>query len=356
MSTSADNPFVVTFFPSQSAQSKTEQKMTLAELAERIRRTHAPMKADLPWLKFGSFGDKRTDKRCLRSNANLRWVSGIEADYDQEQVSFDRAVNVLWNAGVRSLVYTSASHTWPRPRWRVLCPFDLGRQPDQRNKYLARLNGLFGGVFSGESWTLSQSYYFGRADTPPQPGAIVEAIRCVEIDGDSLDLRDGLDAGAIGKSASIRTPENASAGTEATDDAIADAELIRRIVTGEGLHVELCAMAARLIGRGVRGHDTAEMFRGFMLSHPEPARDERWHDRYHSIDELVRSAMDKYAEQADGRRAIARTTHQMAATKAPYAEIEAAVLAEAEKRGVKNDTALAIMNSILTATMEPAHA
>ena len=29
---------------------------------------------------------------------------------------------------------------------------------------MSSLNGLFGGVFAFESWSLSQSYYFGRVE------------------------------------------------------------------------------------------------------------------------------------------------------------------------------------------------
>jgi hypothetical protein len=36
-----DKPFMVTFFPTQQALSKTERKVTVEELAELIRRTHA---------------------------------------------------------------------------------------------------------------------------------------------------------------------------------------------------------------------------------------------------------------------------------------------------------------------------
>jgi hypothetical protein len=341
-----DTPFMVTLFLNQSAQSKTERKMPLAELAELIRRTHAPTKAELPWLKLGFFGDKRTGKNCLRSNANLRWVSGIEADYDGERVSFDRAVNVLWNAGapsvwrgrsgrraVRSLVYTSASHTWAKPRWRVLCPFDLGRQPDQRNKYLARLNGLFGGVFSGESWTLSQGYLFGRADTPPQPGDIVEAVRCVEIDGTSIDLMDDLDGGAIWKAT---TKASGGVGTAAGEDAEADAELIRQIVTGEVLHPALCAMAARLISRGQRADTAAETLRGLMLATPEAARDERWRHRYGQIPSLVDSAVPKFAddEKREKRKALAKMLFRMVRQQATQEKIEAAAFAEGERLGL----------------------
>ena len=349
MSAPADPPFMVTFFPSQSAQSKTERKVTLQELADLISQTHAPTKAQLPWFKLGFFGDKRTDKNCLRSNANLRWVSGLEADYDQEQIGFDQAVGVLDRAGVRSLIYTSASHTWKQPRWRVLCPFDLGTQPDQRNKHLARLNGLFGGVFSGESWTLSQAFYYGRVDTPKEPGGIVEGVRVVEIDGTSIDLMHQLDAGAIAK-AITRTP--GSVGAAAGEAAEADAELIRQIVTTEGLHPALCAMAARLIGRGMRPDTTAETLRGFMLATTETHRDERWEHRYGQIPSLVESAAAKFNnDQSEAWRAIARVTHQSSRFGTP-ASIRTAIVTEAERSGVSTNKALALAARILTGKMQ----
>ena len=58
---------------------------------------------------------------------------------------------------------------------------------------MARLKRLFGGVFSGETWTLSQAYYFGSVNGNP-------AHRCEYYGGDYIDLRDDLDAGALGKS------------------------------------------------------------------------------------------------------------------------------------------------------------
>jgi hypothetical protein len=346
----SEHQFMVTFFPTRQAFEKTERKMTLAELAELIRRTHAKSKAELPWLKLGFFGDKRTDKNCLRSNANLRWVSGAEADYDQGLVGFDPAVNILWKAGIRSLVYSSASHTWKKPRWRVLCPFDLGRQPDQRNKHLARLNGLFGGVFSGESWTLSQGFYFGRADTPKEPGGIVQAIRCVEIDGDSIDLRDDLDAGAMGKAAGA---PSAADSAEAGDDARADAALIAVILTGQVLHPALCAMAARLAGRGLGAHAVAEQLRGYMLVTPEAGRDERWHQRYGEIPALVDSAVPKFADSPtrDAWKAIARVTHRVR-KRGLGADIEAAVRAEAERVGLPAENALGLAAKILADVRE----
>ena len=81
---------------------------------------------------------------------------------------------------------------------------------------------------------------------------------------------------------------------------------MRRIVTGEGFHAELLALAARFIGRGVTAASTAGTLQGLMLAHPEAARDERWHDRFASIEGLVQSAVAKrYADAAQHRRVFA---------------------------------------------------
>jgi hypothetical protein len=57
---------------------------------------------------------------------------------------------------------------------------------------MARLNGQFGGVFSIESWTLSQSYYYGSVgQNPSHQVALVE--------GTCIDLLGHLDEFAIGK-------------------------------------------------------------------------------------------------------------------------------------------------------------
>lgn len=336
---SADHEFMVTLFPTQQAFAKSERKFTAKELAELIRQTRAPTKAELPWFKLGSFGERRTEKNCLRHNANLKWVSGIEADYDQEKIAFDQAVNLLHYAGIASITYTSGSHKEDKPRWRILCPFSLGRQPDQRNIYLARLNGLFGGVFSPESWTLSQAFYYGKAGDGYEH-------RVAEVYGTFIDSMDELDAGAIGKP--IGQGKTADPGdTEAGEDTRKDAELIRLILTMESLHPSLCSLAARYVARNMPSHVVIESLRGFMLATPDAERDDRWNHRYSQIPKLVTSAAAKFVKTDNsGWRAIARATHKTR-KRGSGADIKAAVLAEAERSGIAPDKALKLAASIL---------
>jgi hypothetical protein len=187
-----DAAVVVTFFIDHAATTKREELLTLEDLAERIRATDAATKQGLPWLKLARFGDQRTDKNSLRHNANIEAVTGVEADYDGEQISLGTAVQLLTEAGLRAAVYASPSHTDDTPRWRVLCPCSEEHLPTERDRFLARLNGLFGGAFSRESWTLSQSYYFGSVGQNPSHSVVLT-------EGDCIDRRDDLDAAAIGK-------------------------------------------------------------------------------------------------------------------------------------------------------------
>lgn len=58
---------------------------------------------------------------------------------------------------------------------------------------MSRLNGVLGGVLAPESWTLSQSYYYGSVDGNP-------AHRVIVVEGmQTLDRADELDEIAIGK-------------------------------------------------------------------------------------------------------------------------------------------------------------
>ena len=87
-----NDKFHVTFFEDEFAQSLTEKEMTLGELRELVIATTAATKGELPLLKLALFGDKRTDRHCLRHNANVVEISGIEGDYDAKEVAFGDAV------------------------------------------------------------------------------------------------------------------------------------------------------------------------------------------------------------------------------------------------------------------------
>ena len=190
----------VTFFPDQWAKSQHRESLTLAELRDLIQNTSEPTKNKLPWLKLATFGTKRSEKNCLRYNANVLSITGIELDYDREEMTLDDAIEIAERAQLRALLYTSARYSDAAPRWRILLPTSKPLPTAERAKLVARVNGLYGGVFSPESFTLSQSYYFGSVNNNP-------AHRAVLTEGDCIDLRDDLDAKALGKNGKGTPPE-----------------------------------------------------------------------------------------------------------------------------------------------------
>jgi len=324
----------VTFFSDYTATSKVEQNLPLDRLADLIRTRSAARKERLPWLKLARFGDERTPARSLRHDRNVLAITGIEADYDGEQETFDAACEVLEKQGISSIVYTSPSHTEDAPRWRVLCPFSAEMEPGKRDHQLGRLNGLFGAIFAHESWTLSQSFYFGRVND--NPSHQVEVIH-----GTSIDQHDDLDEiwrGKPGHNAAGRIGERAN------KEPREDAELIRCIISAEHFHIELCALAARYIARGIPPGTVSDILSGIMLSHPEGSRDGRWYDRYYSIPALVASAQHKFHSELcqqtkPARRELARMARCMFRECRPSKEVIVAVLKRAGELELPERTA-----------------
>jgi hypothetical protein len=88
-----------TLFPDERAQSKTEWRGSLGELVGKIRQTSETSKGELPFLKLAVFGDKRSDKNCLRHMGNQRQITGAVGDYDAGKISFAEAEERVRKAG-----------------------------------------------------------------------------------------------------------------------------------------------------------------------------------------------------------------------------------------------------------------
>ena len=95
----------------------TSHSGTWADLIERVRNVGTfDSKAKCPWLKLAKFGNQRTEKRSLRHDANVQYVSGIEGDYDSGLVTPEQAIDRLELHGIRAAVYPSPSCTVEKPR------------------------------------------------------------------------------------------------------------------------------------------------------------------------------------------------------------------------------------------------
>ncbi|MFO1104587.1 MAG: AAA family ATPase [Amaricoccus sp.] len=181
-----DRPIGFTRFEDWDAKTKTVGAWSLRQMAERVNHNVAEIKAELPWIKLTDFGDQPTPGGCLRHNGNVLRVHGIEGDYDGEALSPAEGAARLRAAGIAALIYTSPSHRPDRPRWRVLAPLSKPHAPEARRDLCARLNGALGGILSSESFTLSQSYYFGRLSDS-------EGFETHLVDGAFLDHVEGIE-------------------------------------------------------------------------------------------------------------------------------------------------------------------
>lgn len=196
-----DVPVTVTFFQDATARTKHEQIITLRELVPLLEKTRGPDKASLPWLKLAQFGEQRTDRGSLRFNDNVLSIHGVESDYDAAGITLERCRQIVAQADLAAIIYTSPSYTPETPKWRILCPTSCAMPPSERAGLVARLNGLFVGALAPESFTLSQSYYFGAV------GAGVHH-QVMALEGRPIDLASDLARGAVGRPTPIR-PEPA---------------------------------------------------------------------------------------------------------------------------------------------------
>ncbi len=257
---------IVTDFPDRFARTKTETDVTFEALCERI--INAPTvayKEQCAWIKLGAFGDdvENVESGCLRTNRNLRRVSGVELDYDLEEMSIDEAADLFRARGVRAFLYTSPSHMADKPRWRALLPFSHERDPVERDTYAARGNGVLGGVVSDESHTRSQGYYAGRV-----AGVLFESRM---IDGACIDEVGGLPE--IGRRGPGATGHTGYTREHAYDD----------VREGINLHAAINHLA-------MLGEAKADIEAAMLESRARTDDSTRWAKRFAEIDRSSRGA------------------------------------------------------------------
>jgi P4 family phage/plasmid primase-like protien len=240
-------------------------------------------KKSCPLLKLATFGNVRTGQGCLRTNTNMLTISGVEGDYDGEKVSPEEAAANLRAAYVEAVFYTTPSHTPEKPRWRVLAPLSQAYPPSERERFVKRLNGALGGVLNVESFTQSQSFYYGRIS-----GVEYEFH---SVHGLPLDHPDLL-LPSIGKGHTDPAAQSSAESLPVQAEVqVSDEELIRKIQTGEDFHHTLLILSARYRNRGMAKDAIIQTLQGLMKSHQD--RSQRWQDRYDDIPRMVDGAFEK---------------------------------------------------------------
>ncbi|MEM9421083.1 MAG: AAA family ATPase [Pseudomonadota bacterium] len=243
-------PIFLTFFENVHASRVTLEKMSLIDLAKRIEGQTAHDKPDLPLLSLGRYGKTRTAKGSLRHKANLKRVFGVEGDYDAGDMAPEDAAELLRQNNIGALIYTTPSHGQPQKgnRWRVILPLETPCKPEDRGKYLARVDVVLGQVLSKESYRLSQAFYFGGVENGLP-------IKSFLVDGDYIDERCDLDDGAIDLSPVIHeTPPVPAIDQSGIKEAVAAAKealasAIKKVSTAEmGMRTDMLYKQAYRLG------------------------------------------------------------------------------------------------------------
>lgn len=259
-------------------------------------------------IKMAGFGEKRSLKGSLRSDENMVEVWGVEGDLDNEFLTMDAALCLLEKAGIEALFYTSPSHGVVKPphslggpRLRVLAPASCAHTPAERKQLTAKLNTALKGNLAPESFTASQSYYFGSVE-----GVAYEARR---VRGQFIDLIEGLGetyppstkGTGLGTSSKIKSefPE-ATGGTVGLQ-----AQALQDIASGAVYHTSLIRLAASLIATGMAPGAVVNHLRALMDASEGP-HDKRWSERRAAIPSMVNSASVKFAPIDDDLQAARR--------------------------------------------------
>jgi len=282
-----DFKFIVTWFPDQRASTKREVEISLRQLQREIQTLRAAEKSKLPWFKAMSFGNRKSEKNCLRTNNNALLAYGIEGDHDTGTMTPEEARRLLEEAGILALIYTTPSHYLGGngPRWRVICVFSKPLDPIARAGHVARLNGILKGVLAKESFAVSQAFFAGKVEGG-------KSVQSFLIEGDFIDLRPDLDAGAIQK-----------AGGEAGASALDEKAALRAIKAGVSFHPNIIALAGKWATQDVTYMETRQRLFAAMETIPEEDRDSRWAERVADIPRILTFVYgNRAAERASKER------------------------------------------------------
>lgn len=265
-----DAPLRFTRFKNLQAKERQEKTVTLRGLVAAIPGRVAKAKDKLPLIKLATFGDVPTVHGCLRHDANMHEVDGIEIDYDAGDMPPSEAIGRFRKAGVAAAILTSPSHLQPYKgqRWRGLLPLSRPVQPEEREQYVAWANGLLGGVLGTESFTTTQAFYAGA----------VEGWHPVEVHlsegGRYLDTANELAAKAIGRPNHVK----AAGGTKLDEKAA-----LAAIRSGASYHESLMALGGHWANAGVPMVETRARLEAAMKAIPEGGRRAEWADRFSDI-------------------------------------------------------------------------
>jgi hypothetical protein len=278
-----------TVFPDLSAAVAKTITVTPAAFRKMIMRTSAKTRAAQPLFSGCQFAGQRSDGGSLRHDANVTAVRCIVGDHDAGTMSLFAAAEALEAVGVIALLHTTASHTEDHPRWHCVLPTSGPVAATEHRRLVDRVNGALHGALTGESWTLSQSWYYGTVTgaVPPET-AITDGRRyideCVE-----------LDAIAIGKPATAGNGHADDASGFDFGEGADEAALYCAIAAGNGSHVAATRLAGLMVREGADEASIVRCLREAYHTRPTDRRDAGWRKAVAAIPRLVRGILSKEA-------------------------------------------------------------
>jgi len=159
----------ITWLSAAAIAAVRQEKLSLPQLAHRILSTTVLKNSDLPWFSLHDY--------------QLVEVSGINAQCGS---AFEPACELVRKNKIRALIFQNP--TTP-PTLQIIVPFSESMSPEKLPALAARLNGVFRGKLAAESFDPTAQCRYGSVGT--------QNIEINDIDGDFIDLRADLDAGAI---------------------------------------------------------------------------------------------------------------------------------------------------------------
>lgn len=287
MTNYSTNSLTLTMFPDVFATSINTETISWKELCERVENPQVYFrKKSMPLIKLASFGEQKTDQDSYRHDSNVLEVYGIEGDYDAEEVSMEDAAKLLDQRGVEAIFFTSPSASPEKPRWRVLAPLSKAIEPEERSYWTGMLNSALGGILARESFTLSQSYYFGKGNN---------YYETIKTDGECLDLKEGQWDPVYAK----KKEKVAEDGGFIWDEGVDQNDMVRKILNSEEYYDPLLKLSSSLVAQGNKPRFIIDYLRSIMLRGKETNKKGDWKQYFDMIEQMVRSAYEKWGVDGD---------------------------------------------------------
>jgi hypothetical protein len=290
------NPVTVSTFPDLAATRLEEIQIDWADLPRFLvddAERKAKDKKGLRLFVAGTFDGSTTPKGSVRHDDGMTSMTALVIDYDAGLLSMAAGAAIFEQHGCTAVLAPTASWSEGFPKWRAVIPLSKPITEDlkaRHREFVATVRS-WGIPASGETDTLSQSYYFG---TPTGKEGTFPAATQVG-GGKPLDLL---------PQAAPRTDSGQARGAHVEDQEMA--ELLETVSTGRsGVHEAMRRLSMAWIARGVPGPVVKTLLLQ-ALDKWGDASNARWAERRAGVDRLVdgaarRLAQEQWGEDDDGR-------------------------------------------------------